>query len=448
MKQLDKSLKDIDLLMYNLMKREENRQQKKLLLNAATSFTPKSILEIQGSRFDNIDAEGYIPDYMSNQSLEELEDIDKQIYLYNKYKDNRFNKCCEYANIVEALAQKRLAKVFENEQAKQIYVNLQVPTGAIANLSVLNALLEKGDTILSLSVNDGGHTTHGDSSHKSGEDYNVINYHISFKKNDIDYDEIKELLISNKPKLLIAGASSFPLNIDWLRIRKLIDKYSENTLFLADIAHTAGLVAGKVFNNPVGIADVTTLVAYKTFCGPRSGAIITTNKEIMKKIDECVFPKIMGSPLLLGIAGMAVAANLALTDEYKKMQQNIVKNSRILCTELINLGIPVVYGKTDSHIVLIDCENYGSSEQIVNVLEDCDILVNSCKVPAIKGYHDGIRIGTTCITQYNISESNVKLIASIIADILNQVKNNKIDYEKNKADVFSIVKEVFSSDNF
>ena len=448
MKEFNKSLKEIDTTIYDLLNKEEKRQQEKLLLNAAISFTPKSILEIQGSKFDNIDAEGYIPDYISNQSLEELDDIDKQISLYNKYKDDRFNKCCEYANIVEALAQKRLAQVFENENAKEIYVNVQVPTGALANYIVYKALLKPNDTILSLGVNDGGHTTHGDLEHESSEEYNIINYHISMEKNDIDYDEIEKLLIEYKPQLLIAGASAFPLNIDWLRIRKLIDEYSNKTIFLSDIAHTAGLVAGKVFNNPIGISDVTTLVTYKTFCGPRAGAIITTNKDIKKKIDETVFPKIMGSPLLLGISALAVSAKLALSDEYKKLQQNIVINSRILCNELIKLNIPVVYGKTDTHIVLIDCEKYGNKEKIANILEDCDILVNGCMVPSISGYHDGIRLGTTCITQYNISEENVKKIAGIIASILNEIKDSKeVNYKKYKLEVASIVKEVFNNDN-
>lgn len=450
MKNLYKDLKETDLLMYNLLKREEDRQKSKLLLNAATSFTPKSILEIQGSMFDNIDAEGYIPDYISNQELDELEDIDKQIELYNQYKDERCNKCCEYANIVEALAQKRLAKVFENEnvKAKDIFINVQIPTGAIANLLVYTALLKKGDTICSLGINDGGHTTHGDIEHKSSEDYKVINYHISMEKNDIDYDEIKELLIKYKPQLLIAGGTTFPLNIDWQRLRNLIDEYSKNTLLLADIAHTAGLVAGKVFNNPIGIADVTSLVAYKTFCGPRAGALITTNKEISKKIDETVFPKIMGSPLLLGISALAVSAKIALTDEYKQMQHNIVKNSRLLCSELLELDVPVVYGKTDSHIVLIDCQKYGKTEEIINILEDCDILVSGCKVPSKDGYHEGIRVGTTCITEFNISEDNVKLIAKIIARILNQIKNKEVDYTLNKRDVAFIIKEVFGNEYF
>lgn len=441
MKFFKETLKNKDKLIYKLLKKEKRRQKEKLILNAATSITPRSILEIQGSIFDNIDAEGYIPKYIKDQSIEELENIDRQIKLYRKYKDNRCNKCCEYVNIIEALAQKRLAKVFENENTKEreIFVNVQVPTGAIANYIVCNALLNDNDTILSLGVNDGGHTTHGDKEHKISERYNIINYHISIEKNDIDYDEIGELLLEHKPRMLIAGASSFPLNIDWQRLKKLINSNSANTLLMADIAHTAGLVAGKVFNNPVGVADVTTLVTYKTFCGPRAAAIISTNVEISKRIDETVFPKIMGSPLLLGIVAIAVASNIALTDKYKKMQKQIVENSRFLCDELLKLDIPVVYKTSDTHIVLLDCSEYGSGQVVANILEDCNILVNNCLVPSINGYHEGIRIGTTCITQRNISKKKIKKIARIIADVLTNLKNKEeIDYIKIKEKVKKI----------
>ena len=428
---LNKSLEETDNLVYNLLQREKQRQDEKLLLNAAISISPKSVLEIQGSEFDNIDAEGYIPSYLTDQSLEELEDIDKQINLYNKYKDERCNKCCEYANIVEGLAQKRMAKVFENENAKaeDINVNLQVPTGAIANYVVYKALLNEKDTILSLGVNSGGHTTHGDKENQSGKLYNIINYHISLEKNDIDYDEIANLLAKYKPKLLIAGASSYPLKIDWKRIRNLINENSKDTYFMADIAHTAGLVAGHAFNNPVGIADVTTLVTYKTFGGPRAAAIISTDQEIVKKIDDTVFPSVMGSPLLLGISGIAVACDIALTDEYQKMQKKVVENSRTLCKELIKNGINVTYKTSDSHIVLVDCKDYAAGIDITNALEDCNILVNDCKVPSKDGYHDGIRIGTTWITQENYTDEQIAKIAKVIADILNSVKNKEnIDY--------------------
>ena len=250
---LKDELKNVDELVYKLVQMEENRQKEKLLLNAAISYTPKSVLEIQGSVFDNIDAEGYIPEYVKSQEIMQLENLDKQLELYKKYKDTRFNKCCEYANIIEALAQKRLAKLFENTETKgkKIFVNVQAATGAIANYIVFKALLEKGDKILSLGISDGGHTTHGDTEHESAKEYKVINYHISMSKNNIDYDEIGELLLKYKPQMVIAGASTFPLNIDWKKIKNLIKQNSPNTLFLADIAHTAGLVAGQTFNNPV-----------------------------------------------------------------------------------------------------------------------------------------------------------------------------------------------------
>lgn len=441
MEYLNSNLKKVDKTIYELLKREEKRQKEKLILNAGTSFTPKSILEIQGSIFDNIDAEGYVPEYIKKQTIEEIENINNQIELYKKYKDNRFNKCCEYANIAEVLAQKRLAKVFENINAKKedIFVNVQVPTGAIANYIVYNALLNENDKILSLGVNDGGHTTHGDTTHKISKEYKIINYHTSMEKENIDYDEIKSLLSKHKPNILVAGGSSFPLNIDWKRLKKLIKENSKNTILMADIAHTAGLIAGEVFNNPVGIADVTTLVTYKTFCGPRAAAIITTNEKLAKKIDETVFPKIMGSPLLLGIVSMAVASNIALTSEFKSMQKQIVKNSRLLCRELIKLNIPVVYKTSDTHIILIDCSEFGSGVKVANVLEDCNILVNSCKVPSLNGYHEGIRIGTTCITQKNMTKKNIKKIANIISDILNLMKNKEeINYDKIKEKVDKI----------
>lgn len=436
-------LEKADGLVYEILKNERLRQQNKLLLNAATSFTPQSIMEIQGSVFDNIDAEGYIPGYLKSQSIQELSDIDKQMSLYETYKDDRFNKCCEYANILEALAQKRLAKVFThtNAAAENININVQVPTGALANEIVYRALVNRGGTILSLGVNDGGHTTHGDEEHISYDDYNILHYHVDLSTGEFKWDEIEELLKTRTPALMIAGASSYPLEIDWIRIKELISRVSPSTLLLADIAHTAGLVAGKVFNNPVGIADVTTMVAYKTFCGPRAAAIITTNDKLAKKIDQMVFPKIMGSPLFLGVAGLAVAAEIALTDEYKKMQERIVDNARLLCAELMKNGLNIAYDKTDTHIVLLDCFGYANGREMADILEDCGILVNSVTIPAQNGYHQGIRIGTTAITQCNVSETEIKEIAELIAIVFRCVKlGESIDYSGLKKRVGDLMK--------
>lgn len=425
-------LLDDDKLVYEILEKEKKRQEEKLILNAAVSITPDSVLEMQASVLDNIDAEGYIPSYLDNQTLEELYNIDYQMNLYKKYKDDRCNKCCEYANIIEALAKKRLARVFANENAseKDIFVNVQVPTGAIANFLIYESLLNNGDTILSLDLADGAHITHGSDNHITGKKYNFIHYHISMEKEDIDYEEMEQLIKNSLPKMVVAGASSFPLNIDFKRIKKLINKYSPDTIFFADIAHTAGLIAGGVFNNPVGIADVVSMVTYKTFLGPRSAAIITTDKNIAMKIDKTVFPYFMGSPMLLNIAGVAVASNLALTDEYKNIQKQIVNNSRALIKELQKLSVPVTFSNSDTHIVLIDCHKYGQARKVADYFEDCGILVNDCLVPSINGTHEGIRIGTTWITQQG--STDMKNIACFIYEILSSYdsKNENIIKEK------------------
>lgn len=422
MKYIEDSLEEADPLVYKLVKLEEKRQKDKLLLNAAISVSPKSVLEIQGSVFDNIDAEGYIPDYFNNETLEDLNDIEKQMSLYKKYRDDRCNKCCEYANIIEALAKKRLARVFSNPNAREedILVNVQIPTGAIANYIVYDALLKEKDLILSLSLTDGGHTTHGDKVHKTGKKYKFINFHASPEKNSLNYDEIKALLKKHKPKMIVVGTSSFPLDIDWQKIRNLINENSKDTIFMADIAHTAGLVAGGVCNNPVGIADVVTMVTYKTLGGSRASAIITTDKKIGKKIDETIFPNFMGSELLLGVAGIAVTANLAMTAEYKNTQAQIVKNSKALCEELKKLNIPVVYGTSETHIVLVDCSKYGTGKEVANKLEDENILVSACQVHTEKGYKEGIRLGTTFITDQGMTEKDMRKVAIRLVKALEQ----------------------------
>lgn len=422
MKYIEDSLEEADPLVYKLVKLEKKRQKDKLLLNAAISVSPKSVLEIQGSVFDNIDAEGYIPDYFNNETLEDLNDIEKQMSLYKKYRDDRCNKCCEYANIIEALAKKRLARVFSNPNAREedILVNVQIPTGAIANYIVYDALLKEKDLILSLSLTDGGHTTHGDKVHKTGKKYNFINFHASPEKNSLNYDEIKALLKKHKPKMIVVGTSSFPLDIDWQKIRNLINENSKDTIFMADIAHTAGLVAGGVCNNPVGIADVVTMVTYKTLGGPRASAILTTDKKIGKKIDETIFPNFMGSELLLGVAGIAVTANLAMTAEYKNTQAQIVKNSKALCEELKKLNIPVVYGTSETHIVLVDCSKYGTGKEVANKLEDENILVSACQVHTEKGYKEGIRLGTTFITDQGMTEKDMRKVAIRLVKALEQ----------------------------
>lgn len=417
---LEKDLKSIDPVMAELVEREQVRQKRKLHLNAAISILPKSIAEIQGSVFNNVDAEGYIPDYIEKETLEELEDIDKQLELYTRYKDERCNKCCEFANIVEGLAQKRLARLFANEliDEKDIYVNVQVPSGALANYLVYQAFLKKGDTVLSLDSSVGGHTTHGNDEHISSSDYRVLHFHVDFKNKTINYEELKELLKKEHPKLLILGPTSFPLEIKWQKVRDLINSESPKTIFVADIAHIAGLIAGKAYNSPFGYADIITFVGYKTFGGPRTGVIFSTKKEYSERINKTIFPKILGSAIMSSITALAVSANIALTDEFCKLQQRIVENSKELCKELIKLNIPVVYENSDSHIVLIDVNNYGKSAKITDNFENSGIMINSCSVPYYNEIHDGIRLGTTWITELGATTKDMQAVAQIVKMVL------------------------------
>lgn len=433
MNNLKKSLKEIDPLISELVELESIRQKSKLHLNAAISISPKSVSEIQGSVLANIDAEGYIPNYLKEESLEELSNIDKQIELYSLYKDERCNKCCEYANVVESLAQKRLARIYANDLIKEedIYVNVQVPTGALANYLAYEAFLKMGDTILSLDSNNGGHTTHGSEEHITHRKYNVINFHVDFDKKDINYDEIGQLLLNNQPQLLILGPTSFPLEIKWHKVRELIDSYSPKTIFVADIAHIAGLIAGKAYNSPFGYADVITFVGYKTFGGPRAGVIFTTKKEFSEIIDETIFPKILGSAVMLNVAAIAVSASIALTEDFQNLQKKIVDNSRTLCEELLKLNVPIVYETSDCHIVLIDVNLYGSSKEITNYFEDCGIMINDCIVPFANGNHEGIRLGTTWVTELGADSKEIKEIAQIVALTL-ELKEENVEAIKGK----------------
>lgn len=417
---LNKTLKEIDPLIDEIVDLESNRQKNKLHLNAAISILPRGVSDIQGSVLANIDAEGYIPEYLNSQTLEDLNDIEKQLDYYKRYRDERCNKCCEYANIIESLAQKRLARVFSNDLIKEedVYVNVQVPTGALANYLVYEAFLKLGDTILSLDQNSGGHTTHGASEHVSYNKYKIINFHIDYNHKDINYDEIKNYLIKEKPQMLIIGPTSFPLEIDFKLIKELINKYSPQTIYVADIAHIAGLIAAGCYQSPFGYADIVTFVGYKTFGGPRAGAIFTFNKEDSDKINETIFPKILGSAVILNVASLAVSANIALTDEYKNFQKRIIENSRALCQALKQIGVAVAYDTSDSHIVVIDIDKYGNLKEMVDFFEDCNIMINGCHVPHLNEVHEAIRLGTTWITELGATESDMMEVAKIVKQVL------------------------------
>jgi len=410
-------------MLKKAIKEDEKRQKRKIFLNAALSECPKNVKKALASNLNNIDAEGKVPHWLEKLDLG-ICTYDQIQNIYKEKRDNRANKCCENFNIVEKLACEGLAKAFENDLVKKqnMFVCVQPPTGAIANLITIMAFCEKGDKILSMQLSQGGHLSHGSPLHYVGDNYEVIHYGTD-KRGNIDYKTIENVLKNEQPKLLIAGASSYPKSIDWKKIRTLINKYSKNTVFMADIAHTAGLVSAGVFPSPFGYADVVTMVGYKTFCGARSGAIFIFNEENHKKISRKCFPYIMGSPIASLIGAMAVSAENAQTTKFKRIQKDIVRNAKLFEKELLQAGFKTAFSGTENHIVMLDLKRSKlnmNGEEAVNLLEDNNIMANKNMLPGDETNSEasGVRFGFTWTAQKKYTERKIKELAHRVINIL------------------------------
>lgn len=423
---------NIDLETHKILKEEELRQSRKLILSAALSICPAPVREAMGSVFCNIDAEGHLPNWIEKETLDSLYDINRQIVLYEQLSDNRPNKNTEYANIIEKIAKIRLAGLFKTDKHSEndIYVNLQPPTGAIANTIALEALLEPGDTILSMSLGAGGHLSHGSQFHYSSKKFRVSNYDVDPLTKRLNYKAISEIAYEVQPKLIIAGASSYPWQIDWSEFRYICDNTESRPYLMADIAHTAGLVVGEVFPNPIDYADVTTLVTYKTFCGPRAAAIMTTNKGYSQKINRKLFPEMMGSPIFQNIVALAVSTKISEHSEFKALQYQIVSNARQIACLLQSKGIEVAFGGTETHIVMIDIKRSQGLDPQLNgeiaakLLEKCNIICNKNMLPGDENASKatGLRIGTTWISQLGVTDDAIHIIVNTIVGILKSIR--------------------------
>ena len=432
----DEDLYRVDPFIADIIRLEETRQTNRISLMAASSICPRAVLIAQASVFSNIDAEGYPPKRMSSTSIDLLMQVDEQIAYHRRYGDSRSNKGTELANIVEVLAQKRIAALFATDwashsdlsiSAEQIYANVQCPTGSIANNAVYNALLRPGDAILSLRLTHGGHLTHGSELHTSGKMYKSFFYEVDPETGRLDYEKIHRLAMTHKPRLIIGGASSYPWDIEWRKLREIADSLSGRTYVLADISHPAGLVAAGLFPNPIGYADVVTFTTYKTLCGPRGAVILTTDPEIANAIDRVVFPGQQGAPILQQIVGIAVAAKLARTPEFKRLQRTILDNARYLADTFSNLGVKVAFGGTNSHIVILDLKGvhpYLKSSLSVRILDTVGIVCNSNIIPGdtIPALARGLRLGTTWISQMGFTKPEIRECAEIIRDVLFSIK--------------------------
>jgi glycine hydroxymethyltransferase len=378
------SLKNTDEEIYNAIEKELNRERNKIELIASENFVSNSVMEAMGSYMTNKYAEGY--------------------------PGARYYGGCEHVDVAESLAIERAKKLFGAE-----YANVQPHSGAQANMAVYFAVLQPGDTVLGMNLSHGGHLTHGSKVNSSGKLYNFIPYGVGEKTGRIDYDELEKIALECKPKLILAGASAYPREIDFKRIREIADKVG--SIFMVDMAHIAGLVAAGLHQNPVEYADIVTSTTHKTLRGPRGGLILC-REEYGKAIDKALFPGTQGGPLMHTIAAKAVCFGEALKPEFKEYQEQIVKNAKVLSDELVKLGFNLVSGGTDNHLMLIDLRNKGiTGKELEERLDDIGITTNKNSVPFDTEkpmITSGIRIGTPAVTTRGFKEEEMVKIANLI----------------------------------
>jgi len=392
---MDKELKKALLL-------EKKRQERNIELIASENYVSKSILKLQGSILTNKYAEGY---------------PGKRYYGGCKYIDIFENKAIEYA-----------CKLFKCK-----YANVQPHSGSSANMAVYRALLEKGDKVLSISLSEGGHLTHGSNVSFSGKDYNIVSY--SLVNEILNYEEIKKIALKEKPKMIIAGYSAYSRSIDFKRFKEIADKCG--AILMVDMAHVAGLVAGEVHENPCKYADVVTSTTHKTLRGPRGGLILTNDEEIIKKINKTIFPGIQGGPLMHVIAAKAQCFYEALQPSFKNYAQNIIKNASAMADEFIKNNVKIISGGTDNHLMLLDVKSSFNitGDVAEKTLDKIYITVNKNTIPnetEKPSVTSGIRIGTPAMTTRGLNEKDFKQIANIIIKALNNYDNAKVLNELKK----------------
>ncbi|MEE1245596.1 MAG: serine hydroxymethyltransferase [Acutalibacteraceae bacterium] len=346
--------------------------------------------------------------------------------LTNKYAEGyptkRYYGGCQCVDVVEDIARERAKKLFGCN-----FANVQPHSGANANLAVFFALLQPGDTVMGMNLQQGGHLSHGSPVNISGKYFNIVPYGVNDVTETIDYDEMEKIALECKPKLIVVGASAYSRIIDFKRCREIADKVS--AYLMVDMAHIAGLIAAGVHPSPVPYADVVTTTTHKTLRGPRGGMILSNNEEIAKKIDKAVFPGTQGGPLMHIIAAKAVALGEALTDEYKEYQKQVVKNAAALATALTDEGFEIVSGGTDNHLMLLKLIKEGiTGKELEHRLDEVHITANKNTVPndpQSPFVTSGLRLGTPAVTTRGFKEEEMKKIAHWIRLIVDDFEANK-----------------------
>ena len=410
------NLKDSDKELFNSIKDEYIRQQNHIELIASENIVSKAVLEAQGSVLTNKYAEGY--------------------------PGKRYYGGCEHVDESENLAIERAKKLFDCK-----FANVQPHSGAQANGAVYLALIKPGDTILGMSLNSGGHLTHGAKPAQSGKWFNAVHYDVDKETGLIDYDMVKKLALENKPKIIIAGGSAYSRVIDFKKFRDICDKVE--AYLLVDMAHFSGLVAGGAYPNPTKFADVVTSTTHKVLRGPRGGIILTNNEDLIKKFNSAIFPGLQGGPLMHVIAAKAVSFKEALSDDFKIYTKNVIANAKILSESLTDKGFKIFSGGTDTHLMLLDLRSFKVTGKDAQAsLGRANITCNKNGIPfdtESPFITSGIRLGTPACTTRGFGEQEFRLIAELIYKVIKNLSENKTDNSKIENEVKQQVINLCSS---
>ncbi len=405
------SLLKTDPDIFNAINEELKRQQNQIELIASENIVSTAVLEAQGSILTNKYAEGY--------------------------PGHRYYGGCEHVDVVEKLAIERITKLFNCQ-----FANVQPHSGAQANQAVMLALLQPGDTIMGMSLSAGGHLSHGSTVNLSGKWFKSVSYEVCPETCTLDYDAIESLAKAHRPRLIIAGGSAYPRQIDFARFRKIAD--SVDAYLLVDMAHFAGLVGGGVLPSPLPYAHVVTSTTHKTLRGPRGGIILSNDAALGKKINSAVFPGLQGGPLMHVIAAKAVAFGEALEPSFQAYAKQVIDNAKSLGQTLIDRGLSLITGGTDTHLMLVDLRNYGvTGKDACEALEHANITCNKNGIPfdpLPPSTTSGIRLGTPAITTRGFKQAECVQVGSLIADVLEALRQNNtsVAIEKAKQQVFDL----------
>lgn len=405
------SITAMDPKIAELIDLERKRQEEGLELIASENYVSSAVLQAQGSILTNKYAEGY--------------------------PNKRYYGGCEFVDSSEQLAIDRLKEIFGAK-----FANVQPHSGSQANMAVYFSVLEPGDTVMGMDLSQGGHLTHGSPVNFSGKLFKIVSYGLNEESETIDYDQLLEQAKTEKPKMIVAGASAYSRTIDFKKFREIADEVG--AYLMVDMAHIAGLVAAGVHPSPMEHAHFVTSTTHKTLRGPRGGIILTNDEELAKKVNFNIFPGIQGGPLEHVIAAKAVAFLEALQPEFKTYQEQVVKNAKALASELETQGLKIVSGGTDNHLVLVNVDSIGlTGKEAEKLLEDAHITCNKNMIPGDKKspfVTSGIRLGTPAITTRGLTEDHMKLVASWIGRVLRN-KDNPSEIKEVAAEVKSLCRD-------